>query len=160
MVDHNNYEDDWKDLVTDVDGFWNEETQKTVQGKVVSITEMELAGRETLVAVLQLTKKCDAVTGSKKEKKTITLEPGQAIGVVIKHKLADMPSFVDNQCEVQITAKDKIDLNNSNTMWRYAIRFRGRRAGFATASAKPAAPRPSSARSSKADEAEDEVENF
>jgi hypothetical protein len=146
-------EDDWKELVTDVDGFYNEETQPIVRGKVVSITEMVLARRETMVAVLLLTAPCKAVTGSKDEKKVLDLEVGQAIGVVIKHKLADMPSFLENQCEVEIKAKNKIDLDNGNSLWRYAIRFRGRRAGLAVASAKPSAPSPKSEGSTKDPEA-------
>ncbi len=160
MVDHNQ-EDDWKELVTDVDGFYNEETQPIVRGKVVSITEMVLARRETMVAVLLLTAPCKAVTGSKDDKKTIDLEVGQAIGVVIKHKLADIPSFLENQCEVEIKAKTKIELDNGNTLWRYAIRFRGRRAGLAAASAKPSARASNSdAKGSEAKTSDKEMETF
>lgn len=135
----NSKEDDWKELVSDVDGFYNEETDPEIQGKVSSITEMQLAGRDTLVAVIILTAPCRAVTGAGDEKKEIELLPGQAVGVVIKHKLGDLPSFVDENCEVQIKAKDKIKVPGGKTMWRYAVRFRGRRTGLAAAGAKTAA---------------------
>lgn len=145
--------DDWKELVTDVDGFWDEDEQAVVQGKVASITEMELAGRSTSVAVLILTAECKAVTGSRKDKKTITLGIGEAIGVVLKHKLADIPSMADNQCEVRIEAKEKITLPNSNTMWRYGIRYRGRRATFAAARTPRQEPGPAPTPSSTSPEA-------
>ncbi len=118
---------DWQELVTDVDAFYNEETQPQIRGKVVSITIMDLANRETEVAVILLTAPAKAVKGKGKEKETVLLEPGQSIGVVVKHKLKDLYSFVQNQNEVEITAKEKITLENANTMWRYGIKFRGRR---------------------------------
>jgi hypothetical protein len=123
----NEQNQDWQDLVTDVDGFWNEESSPRVTGKLVSITEMMLARRPTIVAVILLSKPCKGVIGSKDEKETIDLEPGQAIGVVVKHKLQDLYSMLQNQCDVDITAKDKITLDNGNTLWRYAIRYRGQR---------------------------------
>lgn len=115
----------WKDLITDVDGFWNEENQPMVQGTVVSTTMMVLARRETMVAIIQLTAPAKGVQGSKDEKEIVDLEPGQAIGVVIKHKLQDLYRCVENQNEVQIRAKGKIDLDNGNTLWRYAMRYTG-----------------------------------
>lgn len=118
---------EWQDLVTDVDGFWNEESCPNVKGKLVSITEMELARRPTIVAVIMLTAPAKGVIGSKDEKQTVDLEPGQAIGVVVKHKLQDLYSMLQNQCEVDITAKEKITLENGNQLWRYAIRYRGQR---------------------------------
>jgi hypothetical protein len=117
---------EWQLLITDVDGFWNEETQPLVQGKVVSTTIMMLARRETPVAILQLTAPAKGVQGSKDEKETIDLVAGQAIGVVIKHKLQDLYRCVENQNEVQIKAKEKIDLDNGNTLWRYVMRYKGR----------------------------------
>jgi hypothetical protein len=129
-------ESEWKDLVTDVDAFYNEETDPDVQGKVLSITQMTLAGRDTMVAVLKLTAPCTAVKGSGDKKEEIELPVGGVIGVVVKHKLADLPSFVDNQVEAIISAKKKIQVGQGNTMWTYAVRFRGRRTGFATAGAK------------------------
>lgn len=121
MSDNN----EWKLLVTDVDGFWNEETQPLVSGRVVSTTIMELARRQTPVAILLLTADCKAVKGSKEEKEEIELKIGQAIGVVIKHKLQDLYRCVENQNEVQIKAKEKIGLDNGNTLWRYAMRYKG-----------------------------------
>lgn len=129
-------ESEWKDLVTDVDAFYNEETDPDVQGKVLSITQMVLAGRDTLVAVLKLTAPCKAVKGSGDAKEEVELPAGGIIGVVVKHKLADLPSFVDNQVEAIISAQKKIIVKGGNTMWVYKLRFRGRRAGFATAGAQ------------------------
>lgn len=123
----NQHEEKWQDLVTDVDAFWNEETCQQVRGKLVSITNMVLDSRETDVAVILLTEPCKGVKGKGDAKEEVTLEPGEAIGVVIKHKLRDLWSMLDNQCEVDIVAKEKIKLTGSRTMWRYGIRWRGRR---------------------------------
>lgn len=149
-----NKEEDWKDLVTDVDAFYNEETDPNIQGKVLSITEMTLANRQTQVAVLKLTAPAKAIKGSKDAKETIELPTGGIIGVVLKHKLADLPSMVDNQCEVMIQALDKIEVKGGNTMWRYKLRFRGRRAGFATAQAQNQARPGNSGPSSKNEDIE------
>jgi hypothetical protein len=132
--------DGWEDIITDVDAFYNEETCPVVTGKVTSITNMKLAGRDTEVAVILLTKPCKGVTGKKEDKEEVQLEPGQAIGVVVKHKLTDLYSMLPNQCEVEITAKDKLTLDNGNTMWRYGLRCRGRRVLNAAPRAQPAAP--------------------
>ncbi len=151
-------ESEWKDLVTDVDAFYNEETDPDVQGKVLSITQMALANRDTMVAVLKLTAPCRAVKGSGDAKEEIELPVGGIIGVVVKHKLADLPSFVDNQVEAIISAKKKIVVKGGNTMWTYAVRFRGRRAGFATAGAQNQARQGNSGPSTKTDD--DELPNF
>lgn len=147
-------ESDWKDLVTDVDAFYNEETDGDIQGKVLSITEMVLAGRATQVAVLKLTAPAKAVKGSKEKKETVDLDVGGIIGVVLKHKLADLPSMVDNQCEVMISALKKIPTKDGNEMWTYKLRFRGRRAGFATAQAQNQAGRTGPSNKSQVDEIE------
>lgn len=139
----------WKDLITDVDGFWNEENQPMVQGKVVSTTMMVLARRETMVAIIQLTAPAKGVQGSKDEKEVVDLEPGQAIGVVIKHKLQDLYRCVENQNEVQIRAKDKIDLDNGNTLWRYGLRYTGTLSPHAVPSSPTANPAPSKTPASK-----------
>jgi hypothetical protein len=133
-------EQDWVSVVEDIDGFWDEDEQPRVQGKVMGISTMVLARRETMVAILMLSKPCVAVVGSGKEKVKTTLEPGQAIGVVVKHKLSSLYSMVDNHCEVAIEAREKITLDNGNTMWRYAIAHRGRRTLMAMPVPKPAAP--------------------
>lgn len=118
----------WNDLVTDVDGFWNEESKAVVMGRVASIVTMNLGLGETLVAIIALTAPCAAVKGSGEEKEEIQLEAGQAIGVVIKHKLAELDSFVENQNEVKIEALKKIPIPNSKkTLWTYRIQFKGRR---------------------------------
>lgn len=120
--------DGWNDLVTDVDGFWNEESKSIVQGRVASIVTMNLGLGETLVAIVSLTAPCAAVKGSGEEKEEIQLEAGQAIGVVIKHKLTELDSFVENQNEVRIEALKKIAIPNSKkTLWTYRIQFQGRR---------------------------------
>lgn len=118
---------DFVDIIEDIDGFWDEDLQKLVQGKVMGINLMLLANRETMVAIIMLTAPCKAVVGSKSDKEEITLEPGQAIGVVVKHKLSSLYTMVQNNCEVKIEAREKITLPNANTMWRYAIACRGRR---------------------------------
>ncbi len=163
MVDVNDDDDGWKELVTDVDAFYNEETQPEVQGRVVSLTQMVLARRDTLVAILSLTKPCKAVKGSGDEKEEVELAPGQTIGVVVKHKLQDLPTMLDNQCEVRIKAKEKVTLDNGNTLWRYSVKFRGQRTGIgavsaatssaATSSAAPKAPKDPEKEAKKALEA-------
>lgn len=155
---------EWKDLITDVEGFWNEETSPIVQGKVVSTTVMELARRQTPVAILQLTAPCKGVAGSKDEKEEVDLAVGQAIGVVIKHKLQDLYRCVENQNEVKIKAKEKIELDNGNTLWRYAMRYKGSLSPIA-ALGSPSADRPSPAGSGKKgktpeQEASDAMDDF
>lgn len=118
---------DWQDLVTDVDGFWDEEKSPKIKGKLVSITNMVLARRETEVAIVVLLEPCKGVKGSKDERETLDLEPGQALGVVVKHKLRDLYSMLPNQCDVELIAKEKISLDNGNTLWRYGIKWRGQR---------------------------------
>lgn len=120
--------DGWNNLVTDVDGFWNEESKAIVQGRVVSIVIMNLGLGDTLVAIVSLTAPCAAVKGSGEEKEEIQLEAGQAIGVVIKHKLSELDSFVENQNEVKIEALKKIPIPGTRkTLWTYRIQFKGRR---------------------------------
>lgn len=125
---------EWQDLVTDVDGFWNEEgpeddkVNNIVQGRVMGIVTMDLGLGDTLVAVVALTAPTAAVKGSGDAKEEILLETGQAIGVVIKHKLRELESFVENQNEVKIVALKKIRIPNSTkTMWTYKIQFKGKR---------------------------------
>lgn len=154
-------ENDFQDLVTDVDAFYNEETDPNVMGKVLSITEMELAGRDTLVAVLKLTAPCQAVKGKGSAKETVNLEVGQMLGVVIKHKLQDIHSMVDNQCELMLSAKEKIPVPGGKTMWKYAVRFRGRRTGLAERAATSQESRKNPEPSSKGATAKDDsIEQF
>lgn len=128
----------WQDQIDDVEGFWNEETQSLICGIVVSTTVMTLANRETPVAILKLTAPCKAVKGKKKEQETIELQKGDAIGVVIKHKLQNLYRCVENQVEVAIKAKEKVDLDGGNTMWRYAMKTRGVLSRFAPPSSPTA----------------------
>lgn len=119
---------EWQDLVTDSDGFWNEESKAVVQGRMSNIVTMDLGLGETLVALIALTAPCAAVKGSGDKKEEIMLETGQTIGVVIKHKLRELESFVENQNELKIEALKKLKLPDSTkTMWTYRIQFKGRR---------------------------------
>ncbi len=119
---------EWQDLVTDVDGFWNEESKAIVQGRVSSIVTMDLGLGATLVAIVALTAPCAAVKGSGDDKQEIELVTGQAIGVVLKHKLMEMESFVENQNEIKLEALKKIGLpGKKKTMWTYRIQFKGKR---------------------------------
>lgn len=120
--------DGWNDLVTDVDGFWNEESGAVVQGRMTSIVTMNLGLGETLVAIIALTAPCAAVKGSGEAKEEIELQTGQAIGVVIKHKLVELDSFIDNQNEIRIQALKKIPIpGTKKTLWTYKVSFKGRR---------------------------------
>lgn len=140
MAISNKKDADIQELVNDVDAFYNEETDPDIEGKVVGITEMLLARRPTQVAIILLTAAAKAVKGSKDSKETVDLGIGDAIGVVIKHKLQDLNSMLEHQCWVEIRAKEKISLDNGNSMWRYALRSRGRRSTFATRQSQTAAP--------------------
>ena len=133
-------ENDWKSAVLDVDAFWNEETAPVVQGRVANIVEMQLANRPTIVAIVQLTKPCKGVTGSKREKKEVALEVGQYLGVVVKHKLAIIERMVENQNEVAIKAVGKDTLENGNTLWMYDVKYRGALSRLAAPRTRTSAP--------------------
>lgn len=93
---------------------------KTFEGRLLGWKKIAgTAKRESrFIVMVALKNPCKATV---KGGKIIDLKPGQTLGVGVREGLKSLLDYVDSKPMVEVTALDKIDIGDGQTMWDFDV---------------------------------------
>ncbi len=115
-----------------LDGWFKPATGNGFYGRIVGNFQVEdkKSGQMRDVVIIKLAVGCKA----QQDKKEVTLDAGQFLGVSIRHKLQPLMEYVSNKGLAWVKTQDQVPIGGGQTMWNFEINCKGTKAA-------PPAPR-------------------
>lgn len=101
------------------DGWYRPDTGAAAIGALLG-RRVKTGGQKGAYYQIELTAPCIAINA---DKETVTLEPGQVLGVDERRALAEMGAWCKEgkPCIVYVKALEKVEINESQTFWRHKL---------------------------------------
>lgn len=109
-----------------LDGWYKPAPGNGFYGRIVGNFQVEdkKTGRDRDVVIVQLAVACKAQV----DKKEVTLDAGQFLGVSIRHKLQPLMAYVANKGVAWVKALNQVDIGGGQSMWNFEIKCKGQKA--------------------------------
>lgn len=110
--------------------WWKPKTGEVVRGKMLGVfqrNKVNKQGKRGWFFQIELTAPANGVKGRKDEKEEVEAKPGDIISVDMREGLKGLYPIAKDagaKYEVYIKAVEKIDLDEGNTFWRFAVGHR------------------------------------
>jgi hypothetical protein len=110
----------------DIEGWFKPEKGMVLFGTIcgaIQIPDEKAPNGKRDVVLVRLKEACKAVL----DQTSVLLEPGQVIGVGVRHQLSEMLYYVESKGDVWAYAKEQVSIGHGQTMWKFDVAYKGER---------------------------------